>query len=111
MLEKEKDKFLDTLRHLEQDIANFDQEKYKKDIDELEEKKLALAKKLEELEQEETAIDQTIEDLAREEEQLVKEENEYWEAENQFEYKVKNHLEDNAQMKNQWKSKNLSKFL
>ena len=105
VLEKEKMKFLETLRHLEQDIAGFDEEKYGKDIQDLEEKKMALSKKLEELEQEEKVIDQTIQGMVEEEEQLVKEESEYWEAENQFEYKVKNHLEDNAQMKNQWKSK------
>lgn len=35
---------------------------------------------------------------------LTKEEQEYWEKENDLEYKLKNHLENNSQMKNQWKS-------
>jgi len=35
---------------------------------------------------------------------LIKEEKDYWEKENEFEYKLKNHLETYSQMKNQWKS-------
>jgi len=60
---------------------------------------------LEELEQQEKNLDKRVLRLDEEEKKLVQQENKYWENENKFEYKLKNYLEDNAQMKNQWKSK------
>jgi vacuolar-type H+-ATPase subunit I/STV1 len=104
VLEKERDKYLSSLKQLEVDIANFDEEKDSKDISDLEHKKEELAAELAALQAEERMLDDDAQQLAEREEKLLEEEKQYWDAENKFEYRLRNYLDDNAQMKSQWTS-------
>lgn len=104
LLEKERDKYMENLQNIQQEKSKVDTEKDINDVQNLEEKKAALEAELAELEQEEQKLEEETKDLEEQESQLATEEEEYWRKENEFEYELKNHLESNSQMKNQWKS-------
>ena len=104
LLEKERDKYLENLKRIEQDASNTNSEKDQEDIKNLEEQKIQLEAELAALAEEEKILDSDTKELGEQEMKLIQEEQDYWEKENDFEYKLKNHLENNSQMKNQWKS-------